>query len=291
MSNSVWREQHYCLNLMKWGRASWTLLFFMASGAVSLVTVHQPPVLSAALGRDVIMPCELQLEDEKLMSQPVLYWWKLNKEGDDFTPLIPSQLGNDSRVNLLDNNRTSSNKSIILTNVEWADSGKFRCKLSLQTHRGGSFRKKGNATSLVLYDTVVFNVTKHSHCLLRCEVNVTQDAGFALYIFHNGDRLQNVTSAPGDTGAALPYVTLSETVPLRWPGKYECQLHLKDELIIKSVFHSNLPEVGEAEKNVTRTCSPAVPEVYPEPWLLYVALLLVPVTILLGLVTVMLMCR
>lgn len=31
--------------------------------------------------------------------------------------------------------------------------------------------------------------------------------------------------------------------------------------------------------------------VFPEPWLLYVALLLVPITILLGLVTVLLMCR
>lgn len=121
------------------------------SGAVSLVTIHQPPVLPAALGRDVIMPCELQLQDEKLMSQPVLYWWKLDKDGDDFTRLLPSQPGNDGRVNLLDNNGTSLNKSVILTNVQWADSGKFRCKLSLHTDRNGSFRKKGNATSLVVY--------------------------------------------------------------------------------------------------------------------------------------------
>lgn len=90
-------------------------------------------------------------------------------------------------------------------------------------------------------DAMVFNVTKHSRCLLRCEVRVTQAAGLALYIFHNGRRILNVTSAHRDAGAALPYVTLSETVPLRWREKYECQLHLKDELITKSVFHSNLP--------------------------------------------------
>lgn len=31
--------------------------------------------------------------------------------------------------------------------------------------------------------------------------------------------------------------------------------------------------------------------VYPEPWFLYVALLLVPVTVLIGLLSAMLMCR
>lgn len=121
------------------------------SGAFSLVTVHQPAVLSAALGQDIIMPCELRLQDEKLLSQPILYWWKLNEMAADFIRLIPSQTPNNSRATLLDNNGTSTNKSMILKSVQWADSGKYRCKLSLHTERNGNFRQKGDTTSLVVY--------------------------------------------------------------------------------------------------------------------------------------------
>lgn len=121
------------------------------SGAFSLVTVHQPAVLSAALGQDIIMPCELRLQDEKLLSQPILYWWKLNEMAADFIRLIPSQTPNNSRATLLDNNGMSTNKSMILKSVQWADSGKYRCKLSLHTERNGNFRQKGDTTSLVVY--------------------------------------------------------------------------------------------------------------------------------------------
>nr|XP_024660069.1 uncharacterized protein LOC112435591 [Maylandia zebra] len=237
------------------------------------------------------MPCELRLQDEKLLSQPILYWWKLNEMAADFIRLIPSQTPNNSRATLLDNNGMSTNKSMILKSVQWADSGKYRCKLSLHTERNGNFRQKGDTTSLVVYGATVFNVTKHAPCMLGCEVSVTRDAGFSLHIFHNGRRLQNVTSAPGDADAALPYVTLSETVPLWSRGKYECQLHLRDDVITKSIFHSNLSEVGEGDKNESTTCSSARHGVYPEPWFLYVALLLVPVTVLIGLLSAMLMCR
>ncbi|XP_004571157.2 uncharacterized protein LOC101483277 isoform X1 [Maylandia zebra] len=291
MSSAVSCERHRSLNLSKWGRTSWIILCFVVSGAFSLVTVHQPAVLSAALGQDIIMPCELWLQDEKLLSQPILYWWKLNEMAADFIRLIPSQTPNNSRATLLDNNGMSTNKSMILKSVQWADSGKYRCKLSLHTERNGNFRQKGDTTSLVVYGATVFNVTKHAPCMLGCEVSVTRDAGFSLHIFHNGRRLQNVTSAPGDADAALPYVTLSETVPLWSRGKYECQLHLRDDVITKSIFHSNLSEVGEGDKNESTTCSSVRHGVYPEPWFLYVALLLVPVTVLIGLLSAMLMCR
>uniref|UniRef100_A0A3Q4N793 Ig-like domain-containing protein n=1 Tax=Neolamprologus brichardi TaxID=32507 RepID=A0A3Q4N793_NEOBR len=136
-------------------QATLTTALFMftgcLSGAFSLVTVHQPAVLSAALGQDVIMPCELRLQDEKLLSQPILYWWKLNEMAADFIRLIPSQTPNNSRATLLDNNGTSTNKSMILKSVQWADSGKYRCKLSLHTERNGNFRQKGDTTSLVVY--------------------------------------------------------------------------------------------------------------------------------------------
>lgn len=82
------------------------------------------------------------------------------------------------------------------------------------------------------------HLTGHNNSLLRCEVNVTWDPGFVLSVLYDGCKLQPVDSAPlRDTGAALPYVTLSETVSLRSEGEYECQLHLNEQLITKSIFN------------------------------------------------------
>lgn len=87
-------------------------------------------------------------------------------------------------------------------------------------------------------DNMVFNLTSHNDSLLVCEVNVTQHRGLVLSIFHDGDK-QSVDRAPGAPVAALPYVTLSETISLRSGGKYECRLHLDEHLITKSLFHYN----------------------------------------------------
>lgn len=86
-------------------------------------------------------------------------------------------------------------------------------------------------------DTMIFNTTGHNDSQLRCEVNVTRDPAFVLSIFHDGAKLQTVGCAPRDADAALPHVTLSETISLSSGGKYECQLHLNGDLITKSVFH------------------------------------------------------
>uniref|UniRef100_A0AAQ5YMD9 Ig-like domain-containing protein n=1 Tax=Amphiprion ocellaris TaxID=80972 RepID=A0AAQ5YMD9_AMPOC len=120
------------------------------SGVLSLVTVHQPPVLTAALGGDTIMPCELQLShDEKMVSTPVLYWHYLQQESNKrlWQPSEPYK----GRVQLLDDNKKSWNKSIVLKEVQWADSGRYECKLTVTTQREGSFRKKGNLTSLAVH--------------------------------------------------------------------------------------------------------------------------------------------
>lgn len=90
-------------------------------------------------------------------------------------------------------------------------------------------------------DTMTFNRTGHNDSQLRCEVNVTQDPAFVLFIFHDGRKLQTVDSAPGDAVTALPYVTLSEAISLSSGGKYECQLHLNGDLTTKSIFHYHPP--------------------------------------------------
>ncbi|XP_029307847.1 uncharacterized protein LOC115021492 isoform X2 [Cottoperca gobio] len=224
------------------------------------------------------MPCHLNLShDEKMLTPPVLYWIYLTTDGTDNPRVwIPSEKY-EGRVDTLDNNPNTSNKSIRFKNVQWADSGRYLCKLSINTKRDKSFRKKGNETLLMVYDTMTFNPTGHNDSLLSCEVNVTRDPGLVLSIFHDGFKLQPVGSAPGKGGTALPFVTLSETVSPRSKGEYECQLHLNKDLLTKSIFRYNLPE-----PNV---------KLFPEPWFLYTALLLVPFVILLGLISATLMCR
>ncbi|XP_071326502.1 uncharacterized protein [Trachinotus anak] len=275
MLTIVLSELQHNFILMKWGWTTSIFFYFMVSGTCSLVIVHQPPVLTTALGENVTMQCQLNISnDEKMLTVPVLYWERLPLDSEN--PRLWSPSGKyEGRVDLLDKSPNSTNKSIILRNVQWADSGRYLCKLSITTERDKSFRRKGNQTYLIVYGAMIFNLTSHNDSLLRCQVNVSLQHDFVLSIFHDGCNLQSVDSALGNGDAALPYVTLSKTVSLKGGGKYECQLHLNEELITKSIFHYPPPGSG----------------VYSEPWLLYGALLLVPVTVLLGMVTVLLIRR
>lgn len=78
------------------------------------------------------------------------------------------------------------------------------------------------------------NLTDRSDCRLQCEVNVTRGPGRVLSILHNGRRLP---TAAGGGGAGSAHVVLSGNVSLTEAGEYECQLHVNDELVTRSVFH------------------------------------------------------
>lgn len=132
------------------------LSFDVVSGTCSLVTVHQPPVLTTALGHDVVMPCQLNLShDDKMVTPPVLYWVYLSEDTENARVWTPSEKYKE-RVHLLDNDLYSSNKSISLKNVQWADSGKYLCKVSVATKRDERFRRKGNETLLMVYGKYEF---------------------------------------------------------------------------------------------------------------------------------------
>ncbi|KAM7421375.1 hypothetical protein PAMA_015489 [Pampus argenteus] len=260
MFKSLSSDMHHGFILMKWRQTQWMLLYFMVSGTYSLITVHQPPLLTAAQGHDVIMPCQLNLSNnEKMVSPPVLYWIYNSKM------YVLSDTKYAGRAHPLDNNTDASNKSFLLKDVQWTDSGKYLCKLSISTE-GKSFRERGNETLLIVYDTMLFNLIGHNDSQLQCKINVTRDPRMVLSIIHNGCKVQTAEKAV----TALPYVTLSETISLKDGGKYECQLHLDKNLITKSTFHWH----------------PHEPDVVvcPQPWFLYAALLLVPTTVLLVLV-------
>ncbi|XP_030249864.1 uncharacterized protein LOC115567416 isoform X2 [Sparus aurata] len=264
-------------DVTEWGRIQWMFFLFMVSGTCSQCTVDQPPVVTAALGHDAIMPCQLSLSDNvKMVIPPVLYWAVLPQESDD-DKLWPPSENYKERVDLLDKGLYSTNKSVLFRNVQWADSGRYQCKVSITT-KAGRFRRLGNASLLVVHDTMTFNLSGHNNSLL-CEVNVTHDPGFVLTVFHDGYKLQTGdSSASGDSYSYLPFVTLSEAVLLRSNGTYECQLHLNEDLITASIFHYHPPEPDKLVE-------------YKEPWHLYTALLLVPTIFLLVLLTAMLICR
>ncbi|MEQ2301666.1 hypothetical protein AMECASPLE_038395 [Ameca splendens] len=121
---------------------------------------------------------------------------------------------------------------------------------------------------------------------------MSEDFDFALSVIKDGCVLQSSDSAAGRV-MNQGIVTLSQTVSLRGGGKYECQLQLRDDLITTSTFYSKPTAAGEDRENATAACSPVISnlEQYPEPWFLYVSLLLVPILFLLTLATCMLMRR
>ncbi len=107
-------------------------------------------MLATALGQDVMMPCQLSLS-EKIVIPPVLYWVYLIEDIESTRLWEESDGKYKNRVNLLDHDKFSSNKSILLKNVQWDDSGKYLCKLSVSTETDGRFRAKGNKTFLMIH--------------------------------------------------------------------------------------------------------------------------------------------
>ena len=87
------------------------------------------------------MPCNLNLShDEKMMTTPVLYWYY-----NSTVKIVPITDEYKERAHILDNT------SMLLKNVTWADSGNYRCKLSITLEKDKSFRKNGSGSLLIVY--------------------------------------------------------------------------------------------------------------------------------------------
>ncbi|XP_061573765.1 uncharacterized protein LOC133440509 [Cololabis saira] len=276
----------------------WTFLSCMFSGCLSVVSVHQPAELAAALGRDVVLPCSLRLsEDEHMLTPPVLYWLtEPEVKGVRLWSPTEAYVG---RVDLLNHSTDSLDRSLLLRAVRWTDSNLYKCKVSIRTRTEGSTRKTGDNTALRVHDSLVFNLTRHNASLLRCHVNVSPRSGFVLSVLHAGQTCPTVAAGVEDVedveDAAGRFTTLSQTVALQGPGNYECQLSLGTEVVARSVFClDETEEAGDAEKPPTpsnQTCSDTEVTLHPEPWPLYISLLLVSSISLLSVVTVMLVRR
>lgn len=116
------------------------LSFDCLPGVLPEAVVQQPPVVSAAVGEDVLLPCELQLSSESLMTTPVFYWslWR----GTEKVEVRPP---NQSDA------QTPTNQPLLLRGVSWAHGGSYLCKVSLRTRPKGSYRTNGKKTTLLLY--------------------------------------------------------------------------------------------------------------------------------------------
>lgn len=115
----------------------------------SRLTLQQPPIITATLGHDVTMPCHIPHQEDAITST-ILYWAKLN-EGTE-TSLLSESEGYHKPVKRLDNDQHSANLSMLLKAVQWADSGKYLCKLSIRSERTNKrYRAKGNTTLLLIH--------------------------------------------------------------------------------------------------------------------------------------------
>lgn len=121
----------------------------VVSGTCSLTTVHPPQLVTTALCSDVIMPCHLS-RTLKNTDRPALQW-------DHFIAdvangkLWPPSNKYEGRVELLEPSNLSSNKSILLKRAQWADSGRYHCKLSYLNENRRRTRTKENEILLVIY--------------------------------------------------------------------------------------------------------------------------------------------
>ncbi|KAL0984805.1 hypothetical protein UPYG_G00147150 [Umbra pygmaea] len=133
-----------------------------------------------------------------------------------------------NRVDVLDHDRNSSNRSILLKNIQWEDSqGQYECKLS---YRAGKHRNrtKGIAVKLLIYDSLFLGLHPEDNGTLLCAVNVSQDLRFVLSILHNGYEL-----AYEQNPHRTPLISLlSVSHPLENDKEYECQLKLNSTLIL-----------------------------------------------------------
>lgn len=113
------------------------------------------------LAQDVILQCLFtHSPDENVFKTPILYWDHLNSDKPVTWPrLWPITDKYKGRVEPLDKDQSSSNKSILLRNVQWGDAGKYQCKLSY-TKGEQNERKRGDGTLLVVYgkNELSFNI-------------------------------------------------------------------------------------------------------------------------------------
>ncbi|XP_046883146.1 uncharacterized protein LOC124472394 [Hypomesus transpacificus] len=251
--------------IARWKKHLWNSVIFcyLLSGTWSQINVvQQPDVVLIKLCGNAMLNCVFtHTPDMKVSNKPILYWEFMSQNKSRLFPNQEPQYN--GRVDVLDDVQSSPNKSILFRNVRWEDSGKYQCMLSYERD-GDSERKRGAGVKLLIYDSAIFDVLPESKDQLRCAINVSQDPGLNLSMYHNG---VPIDTRRNDT-LFSPFRQLSVYIPLKEAGNYECKLNLASKLILNRNY-SYYPE----EK------------ILPEPWILYVAIVSIPFTGILILLT------
>lgn len=128
------------------------LYFFVhiTAGAICEDHLMQPPLLAGPWGQDILMPCQLSPSNETTPGT-ILYWENLGMDSNH-AKLWPPSMNYQARVDRLSKNRNSANMSILLKNVQWADTGSYLCKTSiLDPESDKRYRLKGSITLLLIY--------------------------------------------------------------------------------------------------------------------------------------------
>ncbi|XP_010903657.1 uncharacterized protein LOC105031109 [Esox lucius] len=238
------------------------IVFLIVAGTWAQIAIQRPAEIVYKLSQNATFPCEfIHTPVQQVEKNPIIYWHNMFQS--NMTRLWPtSGLHYKDRVEVLDSDLNSRNRSLLLKNVQWEDSeGKYECKLSYRAG-GHSARTKGNGTKLLIYDSLSFHPVNNT---LLCAVNVSWDPRFVLSVRHKGSKASLVRSATGPFQLITP---LSISLPLEKNKDYECQLNLSSTVLLNQTFKQ---PVETSEKEL------------PEPVFLFVAILLVPITVFLAL--------
>ncbi|XP_071240062.1 uncharacterized protein [Salvelinus alpinus] len=261
-------------------RDLWNILSIalIAAGALAQTVTQTPDEVVYQLAQNASMDCQfIHTPDQQVAKNPILYWHKITSL-TKMTRLWPDpESPYKDRVEVLDSDRNSPNRSVLLKNVQWEDSsGKYECKLSYRAAKQDK-RMKGSGVKLFIHDLMFFGLDPDNETQLMCAVNVSRDDGFFLSLLQDGSKVFQKTIDLLHPSMSLS-VTLSVILPLEKGKNYECQIHLGSTLIMSQPFQQPLE-------------TPAVEKVLPEPVFLFVAILLVPITVLLALLTALLVLR
>lgn len=230
------------------------MLVLLQQGNWGQITVTQSPsVVVSRLSHNATLACRFSHTPDQGVTGVILYWYHTGPNKQDLYAFPDSQARPEykNRVVALDRSRTSEDKSVVLQNATWRDSQRYRCMLSYETLQQPQ-RKRGEGVLLLLHDSMTFDLAPGMVSKLLCSVKVSPDPGFRLSVFRDGVHVQ---TAQNHTPA--PHVTLSLLVPVA--HNMECQLNHSSGFILSKTYSI---------------------QPLPEPVLLYVAILLVPVIVL-----------
>ncbi|KAL4657631.1 hypothetical protein GN956_G5031 [Arapaima gigas] len=215
--------------------------------------IQEPSAVVSEIEKNVTLNCLFTHTPDQMVTGPILYWYYGNDE-----LLYPHPIPQyKNRVIVLNPDRNSSNRSILLLSVQWVDRRKYHCMLSYEKSGQGA-RTRGKGVTLLLYGPMTFNVSSESQNSLVCNITVSPHDGFHLAVLCGG-----LEVAQGQRHVYSKFTVLSAVV--HEGVECECQLSLNSSMVLTRSYTRKSKDVSSEE--------------LPQPVMLYVAILLIPILI------------